>query len=206
MRIWQVPRVPFVFLRHGQTDWNRDGRLQGQTDVPLNDTGRRQARTAGRVLRDVPLCGVVHSPLGRARETAELAADQRGLGFEVAPELSECSFGDLEGCDANRQPPGWQTTWRAGAPLRDAAGRMVEDAESYEGFLARAERAIDRILTAGDPAGAPLLLVAHGGIYWAVQRALDTQIEGDLPNCLPVLHRPVGAGDWSVEPLGEPPR
>ncbi len=206
MRIWRVPRVPFVFLRHGQTDWNRDGRLQGQTDVPLNETGRRQARAAGRVLRDLPLSGVVHSPLGRARETAELAAGGRGLGLAVAPGLGECGFGALEGFYANRELPGWQAAWRAGAPLRDAAGRVVESAETYEGFLARAECAVDRILAAGDPAGAPLLLVAHGGIYWAVQRALDTRIEGDLSNCLPVLHRPVGADDWSVEVLGEPPR
>jgi broad specificity phosphatase PhoE len=206
MELWSLPRVPFVFLRHGETAWNLEGRLQGQTDIPLNDTGRRQARAAAEMLRGQPLSRVVHSPLGRTRETAELAAGDRGLDFAVEPELGECGFGAMEGFCANRELPGWRAAWQGGAPLRDAAGQVVGDAESYQGFLARAERALARLLLAGAPDEAPVLVVAHGGIYWAIQRALDTGLKGDLPNCLPILHRPTAAGGWAVEALGEPPR
>ncbi len=65
MAFRQPPPRPFVFLRHGETDWNRAGRLQGQREVPLNAAGRRQARAAAALLAALPLTAVLHRPLGR---------------------------------------------------------------------------------------------------------------------------------------------
>ncbi|NQD41453.1 histidine phosphatase family protein, partial [Glutamicibacter halophytocola] len=71
------------FVRHGQTQWNLEGRLQGSSDIPLNDTGRSQAREAVKVLGAGGWDVIVSSPLSRARETAQIIAE--GLGLELGP-------------------------------------------------------------------------------------------------------------------------
>ena len=91
----------FALIRHGQTDWNAQRRLQGATDIPLNDVGRGQARDAVAVVSAYEWDAIVSSPLSRAAETADLIA--AGLGLSVArriPELSERSFGPAEGLQA----------------------------------------------------------------------------------------------------------
>jgi uncharacterized phosphatase len=88
----------FAFIRHGQTDWNRDDRLQGSSDIPLNDTGRTQAHEAARLLQDGRWEVVVSSPLQRARLTAQIMADD--LRIELGPsyaELVERDYGSHEG-------------------------------------------------------------------------------------------------------------
>lgn len=89
-------------VRHGQTDWNLARKLQGRTDIPLNETGRRQAREVGERLAasgehwDV----LVASPLSRARETAEIMGEVMGLKVSATyDDLIERSFGDIEGYD-----------------------------------------------------------------------------------------------------------
>src|SRR6185295_826414 len=94
---------PFVFIRHGETDWNVEGRLQGQRDIALNDVGRRQAAEAGRRLRDIVVPAAMPwlvSPLWRTRETAEIARGAIGLdprGYRLDAELRELTFGAWEG-------------------------------------------------------------------------------------------------------------
>ncbi|MFF2242803.1 histidine phosphatase family protein [Arthrobacter sp. NPDC058130] len=91
----------FALVRHGQTDWNAQRRLQGSTDVPLNDVGRCQARDAVAVLSGYEWDAIVCSPLSRAAETADLIADGLGLGVaRRVPELAERSFGPAEGLQA----------------------------------------------------------------------------------------------------------
>lgn len=115
----------FALVRHGQTDWNAEGRLQGSTDIPLNDVGRGQARAAVAALSGYEWDAVVSSPLSRAAETADIIA--AGLGISVArrvPELAERSFGPAEGLqdspelDALRIPGGFR-----GAEGEDEAAR-----------------------------------------------------------------------------------
>ncbi|RYE75137.1 MAG: histidine phosphatase family protein, partial [Hyphomicrobiales bacterium] len=92
-------------IRHGQTDWNAEIRLQGQKDIPLNDTGRNQARGNGRALADILgtqaiAFDYVASPLGRTRETMELLRGAMGLApeaYRTDDRLKEVSFGDWEG-------------------------------------------------------------------------------------------------------------
>ncbi|UZX03298.1 histidine phosphatase family protein [Arthrobacter sp. CDRTa11] len=104
----------FALVRHGQTDWNAQRRLQGSTDIPLNDVGRGQARDAVAVLSGYEWDAIVSSPLSRAAETADLIAE--GLGLDVirrVPGLTERSFGSAEGLqagpelDALRVPGGY---------------------------------------------------------------------------------------------------
>ncbi|MFC0241980.1 histidine phosphatase family protein [Rhodopseudomonas telluris] len=96
------------FMRHGQTDWNATGRYQGTQDIPLNDKGRGQASTAGRLLgevlaregRDAATLSYVSSPLGRARVTMELARVKLGLpaqGYATDERLREITYGAWEG-------------------------------------------------------------------------------------------------------------
>jgi broad specificity phosphatase PhoE len=96
------------YVRHGLTDWNSAGRLQGHHDVPLNQTGRAQAVRCGEILRDLfardglaaAQCGYVSSPLVRARETIEVMRATLGLApadYGLDPRLKEISFGEWEG-------------------------------------------------------------------------------------------------------------
>ncbi|MDQ0757337.1 histidine phosphatase family protein [Arthrobacter sp. B3I4] len=130
----------FALIRHGQTDWNAERRLQGSTDIPLNDVGRAQARDAVAALSGSGWDAVVSSPLSRAAETADLIA--AGLGLSVArrvPELTERSYGPAEGMqdgpelDKLRIPGGF----RGAESEADAANRglavLEELAEEYRG-------------------------------------------------------------------------
>ena len=98
----------FYFVRHGETDWNAERRLQGQLDIPLNDVGRLQSVQNGGTLRGLIAAGrkapahfaFISSPLSRARETMEILRDVLGLpreGYSVDPRLAELSFGRWEG-------------------------------------------------------------------------------------------------------------
>ena len=74
-----LTEVPFYFLRHGETDWNRDRRAQGQIDIPLNATGIAQAKAAAEVVRGLGLRTICASPLSRAYETARFASEASGV-------------------------------------------------------------------------------------------------------------------------------
>jgi probable phosphoglycerate mutase len=133
-----------VLIRHGETEWSRDKRHTGRTDLPLTTAGRQQALLAGRGLGEFALA--LTSPLSRARETAEIA----GLVAEADPDLMEWDYGEVEGIttEAMRERiPGWDI-WRDGAP----------GGETIEQVAERADRVIARALAAdGD-----VVLVAHG--------------------------------------------
>src|ERR1700760_4361850 len=88
---------PLPLARHGETDWNREGRWQGWADPPLNDTGRAQARELAEQLRSVPFDAVFSSDLARARETAEIVAAPHGVPVVVEPQLREIDIGSWSG-------------------------------------------------------------------------------------------------------------
>lgn len=145
-----VPTMIAAFIRHGQTDWNRDGLLQGSSDIPLNDTGRGQARDAVMTLRSRPWDAVLSSPLQRARETARVIADGLGIPLGAAyPGLVERDYGPLEGTSAAEAIDRW--------PDREYPG-----AESLGSVAGRGEDALARI--AADFPGQSVLVVCHGTI------------------------------------------
>ncbi|MCC4907444.1 histidine phosphatase family protein [Microbacterium sp. cx-59] len=151
-----------ILVRHGETDWNRARRIQGSTDIPLNDTGRAQARDTALRLRDEvdpETVRLVSSDLSRARETAEIIGAELGLdGPRTYPELRERGYGDAEGetdvVFAERWGP-WPTA-------------QVPNAESREDVRARALRGLTRVVSDARSESAPgestVIVVAHGAL------------------------------------------
>ena len=156
------PTPTLVFLRHGETDWNVEGRLQGQHDVPINANGRGQAKRNGeKVAREVPEAlafEFVASPLIRARETMEIARQAMGLdpaGYRVDDRLKELTFGAWEGFtyrDIARVNAGWVAQRQADKWLFQPPG-----GESYQMLSVR-------ILAWLETVDRPLVVVSHGGV------------------------------------------
>ena len=92
-----IPKVPFYFVRHGQTDWNVEGRMQGHTDIPLNSKGVQQAFAALERLRTAKIDVLVASPLMRAVQTALILAEGLEVPVYFDAQLKERSFGSFEG-------------------------------------------------------------------------------------------------------------
>jgi broad specificity phosphatase PhoE len=147
-----------VLARHGETDYNRDGRWQGHLDVPLNEAGRRQSAALAELLRGEGLDAVFTSDLLRARETATVVAERLGLELEVDARLRERGFGSWEGLTsaeiARIHTVDWER-WRRGD------GHGPPDAERYEDLRARVRAAVLAI-EERYPDGR-VLLVGHGG-------------------------------------------
>lgn len=124
-----------LLVRHGETTWNRDGRYQGRTDVPLSADGERQVRALGARLVDIPIAVAIASPLSRARVTAEAIVGNRGLALTLEPALVEISHGGWEGqlaSDVMRDHPAMLTAWRAGPPRDFPAGPGAESLGAVE--------------------------------------------------------------------------
>src|SRR3954452_24611267 len=86
-----------LLVRHGETDWNAEGRLQGHTDRPLNEYGRRQAKELAARLAGGHVDAIYASDLSRARETAEIVGERLGLTVVIDPDLRETNWGTWEG-------------------------------------------------------------------------------------------------------------
>lgn len=148
------------FVRHGETDWNRAGRFQGQKDIPLNDLGRNQARRNGKALKqelptlDLPFLA---SPMKRTSETMELIRDELGLpreGYDTDDRLKEISFGEFEGLT------GTEIETERGA---ESAKRRVDkynyappNGESYAMLTERVRGVVEAIQQ-------DMVIVSHGG-------------------------------------------
>src|SRR5438876_6792690 len=107
-----------ILARHGETDWNRDGRCQGHADPPLNERGREQALELAELLADEPIEAVYSSDLRRAHETARIVADRKGLDVIVDPQLRERDVGHWSGLTAaeiEERFPDQIRLWRQGA-------------------------------------------------------------------------------------------
>ncbi len=160
--------------RHGETDWNVQTRWQGHTDVPLNETGRAQARALAQALREVRLGGVVASDLARAHETARIVAAELGLAVAyVDPSLRERAFGLFEGLTREEcetlHPEAW-AAWLDGK-------RPPRGGEDHETLTARMVAAVARVARQVATEEAPALIVTHGGAL----RALVAAATGESP-------------------------
>ena len=151
-------------LRHGQTDWNIDLRLQGSTDIPLNDTGRTQARLAASSLNREDWDVIIASPLSRAKDTADIVALELGMNVVVVPELIERSFGVAEGLD--------HASWRKLYESHE----VIEGLESLEDLRTRTVQLLD--LIANEYSGQRVLAVSHGAF---IRKVLNIVTNGKLP-------------------------
>ena len=147
-----------VLVRHGETDWNRDGRIQGQTDVPLNDRGREQARQLAEELVGSEFDAVYASDLARARETAEIVAARTGLPVILDADLRELDFGAWEGLTAVEIRARWPGAFEQWATV---GLDRYDGGESHDQLAARVLAAARRL--AATHQGEQILLVAHGG-------------------------------------------
>jgi len=189
-----VARRPTVYyIRHGETDWNVAGRLQGRRDVPLNARGRAQAAHCGDILRDLFVrdsriaaeLDYVSSPLGRARQTMELLRPPLGLpgdGYRIDERLAEISFGDWEGYtiaqlhsrDPQRIAAREQDKWHFVPPGGESYKLMSERLRDWYESLSRDTVAVAHGGTArgliahlgiAKPAAAPLIDIEQGVVY-----------------------------------------
>ncbi len=181
----RVLPVAFWFLRHGETDWNAKDLSQGAVEVPLNENGLAQARSAALLLRNRGIKTIVSSPLGRARVTADIAAAQLGVPVEIDDGLREVSFGVKEG----EPMADWFAHW--------VAGEMTpEGAESFSELTVRAVAAINRCITR-----TPLVLVVgHGALFRAIRGAMGHEPNYRTRNAIPVWCEPPanGADRWGI--------
>jgi 2,3-bisphosphoglycerate-dependent phosphoglycerate mutase len=169
-----LPRS-FYFVRHGETDWNREGRIQGHTDIPLNPAGRMQAERAVAVLSRLPIDRIVSSTLTRAQETAAIinCGLQKPLHLDAG--LMERHFGDFEGLDLAQMDALRGGMARRGLPAEENGYPCPPQGEPYADFRLRTIAAFSRNLE--QFAGENILFVAHGGVYRVLRRCLFTELD-----------------------------
>lgn len=155
-------------VRHGETTWNRAGRMQGQRDAPLTEQGVEQARRAGRTLarliKDEPGFVLVMSPLGRARRSAGLVLEAVAplvTEIRVDERLKEIGWGRWEGLTREAIKAKEPGAWRR---CRDRWNEAPPGGESYAMLCARVGAWLESV--AGEPR---LIVVAHGGIIRAIK-------------------------------------
>jgi probable phosphoglycerate mutase len=177
-------RRPYWFLRHGETDWNRENRTQGSTDVPLNEQGIAQAHRAAALLHGRGIETIVSSPLQRARHTADIVAAALGLAVHIRQDLREASFGAHEGEVMGE----WFAAWVEGSVA-------PEGGESFVAVRTRVVAALNEILEAPGLA----LVVGHGAVFRAVRSAMGFPAAVRTPNGVPMFCEPDG-DVWRMTP------
>lgn len=151
--------MKIYLVRHGETDWNQAGLLQGQTDIALNVQGLEQAREASERLKEVPFEIAFCSPLIRAKRTAETIIGDRKITLTTDERLRELNFGPWEGVDIRT--------------IKDAASQPFtnpgsyippEGAESFVQLYKRSGEFVDQVLLPLEGTYETVLVVAHGGV------------------------------------------
>ena len=157
---------PLYFMRHGETDWNAEGRFQGQTDIPINHNGKNQAKTNGtRLISVQPDLGDWHflaSPMGRTRETMELARAAMALApmaYQTDQRLIEVSFGDWERNTIDELSANQQV--QVEIRTKDKWNYVPPNGESYDQLAQRVKPVFESLT-------GPTMLVSHGGVMRAL--------------------------------------
>nr|WP_313657806.1 histidine phosphatase family protein [Achromobacter ruhlandii] len=158
------------FIRHGETDWNRQRRLQGWQDIPLNEFGRNQAGLLASRLREdarnTPIDAIYSSDLLRAHATATPVSEQLDLRVRIEPGIRERGFGVLEGLDLDRidvLAPEAAAAWRSRDPLR-----ALDGGETLGQFQSRVIATVDDV--ASRHIGERILMFTHGGVLDIIWR------------------------------------
>jgi 2,3-bisphosphoglycerate-dependent phosphoglycerate mutase len=162
-----TPLARICVVRHGETDWNTAGILQGWTDVPINDVGRRQAQDLAAAMADAGFSRIYSSPLSRALETAEIIAGHLRLPAPTCHAgLKERNFGEIQGIPkselAELNPVLYQQL------LKRNPACCFEEGESMDEF---ATRVLDAVMGIGEAeAGTEVLVITHGWVMDAITR------------------------------------
>ncbi|QDZ24094.1 phosphoglycerate mutase [Chloropicon primus] len=194
-----------VLVRHGETDWNAEGRLQGQNDPPLNGRGREQAENVAlhlaKVQQSVQQSGsgsgrvevIYSSDLVRASATAEEIAKRLGVKLQLKKEFREKCLGVMEGLtlqEARKKVPDAFDKWRK--------GRVVPGSEDKLSVQSRLQSALDDIEK--DFGGRKVVVVTHGGILNSIHRLITgIKFPGKIPNTsLSTIFKAHGSDKWEI--------
>ncbi len=153
-------------IRHGRTDWNDKKKLQGRTDIPLNDEGREMARRARDEYRNVNFDVCYCSPLIRAKETAEILLEGRDIPVITDSRLAEMCFGTYEGIENSFAVPDCPINTFFLAPERYT--EPVEGAESIEELFSRTGEFLREIVYPQLDQGKDVLIVGHGAMNCSI--------------------------------------
>ncbi|MCR5250431.1 MAG: histidine phosphatase family protein [Lachnospiraceae bacterium] len=148
-------------MRHGKTDWNERHKLQGRTDIPLNEEGRRMAEKAAEECRDITFDVCFCSPLIRARETAEIVLRGRDVPIITDKRLEEMCFGSFEGLENSFQIPDCPVNVLFFHPESYVA---VNGAESLEALMARTGAFLEEVVEPRRQKGEDVLIMGHGAM------------------------------------------
>lgn len=152
-------------MRHGKTDWNAQGKLQGRTDIPLNDEGRKMAEAAYHECLDIHFDMCYTSPLIRARETADIVLNGRNIPIIVDERLVEMSYGGYEGVADIYNMPDSPINVLFDEPERYES---TEGSESFEELFSRTASFISEVLMPEISKGRDILIVGHGALNSAI--------------------------------------
>lgn len=156
--------MSIYYVRHGQTDWNKLGYLQGQSDIPLNEEGIKQARQVRDALKQVHIDKIICSPLDRTRQTAAIINENHGLTIDKDERIKERYFGEVEG--AHRNEIVFEDFWKWEKPV-------LYGMESIEELFQRVYSFLDDLMD--EAINQNILVVAHGGVSIPFQCYFDEE-------------------------------
>ena len=185
-----------VAVRHGETAWNVDTRIQGHLDIPLNDTGLWQAAQLGQALSDEPIAAIYASDLQRAHATGQAVAHTTGARLVAEPGLRERSFGHFQGrtfAEIEAELPEDALRWRKRDPHY-----APEGGESLVALRARIERTVTTL--AQQHTGEQIVMVAHGGVLDVLYR-LATRQELQAPRTWQLANAAINRLLWTPDGL-----
>lgn len=187
--------MTFYVLRHGQTDWNVQMRLQGSTDIPLNETGRTQAHAAAKILAGEGITRIIASPLSRALETARIVGAASGIEPVIDQRLIERNFGQFEGMTIDEVHQHREEMREHMNPEADVDGKHYPwDAEPLPEVIDRVYACVNDYRETGK-----CLFVFHGIPFRAVTRRFLNDMYSS-PNACPVRFETIGDG-WRMVAL-----
>ena len=195
----------FLIVRHGETVWNREHRIQGQRNSALSPTGERQALATGQRLKAAGGVRLVSSDLGRTLQTAQPIADATGLTIETDARLRERAFGIFEGStldEIRTRDSAAHARWQAREPAY-----AMPDGESLIALQTRAQACLDAIANQAPSVAGKIIIVTHGGVLDVLYRTA-ARLALDAPRTWPLLNSSVNriaidASGWRVVTWGD---
>ena len=164
--------MKLLVTRHGQTDWNVAKKVQGRTDIELNETGIQQAQIAREKLANEKIDLIITSPLKRAKKTAEIIAEGRNIPLFIDDAIAERCFGELEG--KTRKDFDFDEVWDY------KLNKHYKGAETVRDFQAKIQSFLTKIQK--EYPSQTVLLVSHGGAVATIRKLLEGITEG-IDNC-----------------------
>ncbi|MBO4987957.1 MAG: histidine phosphatase family protein [Lachnospiraceae bacterium] len=163
--------MKIYLVRHGETEWNKEYRLQGQADTRLNDYGRELAQITAEALKDIPFDVIYHSPLNRAEETAVILKKSRTIDIIADERIKEMSFGTAEGCHIlsiknNPEDPMYNFLKHPGDYI------PPENGERFEEVAARSAEFMEETILPLEGKYQNVLIVAHGAVNRTILNAI----------------------------------